>query len=58
LRWIFFGFSAFFGAVVLFGHLHYSIDVFAAYFITFTIYSIAKKFFPADFKRFNEAPSI
>jgi PAP2 superfamily C-terminal len=55
LRWIFAGFSVFFAAVVLLGHLHYSIDVFAAYFITFTIYSIAKKIFPDDFKRFNEA---
>lgn len=54
LRWIFFGFSAFFGAVVLLGHLHYSIDVFAAYFITFTIYSIAKNIFPTDCRRFNE----
>ena len=55
LRWVFAGFSVFFAAVVLLGHLHYSIDVFAAYFITFTVYSIAKKFFPADFRRFDGA---
>lgn len=53
LRWVFVGFSIFFATVVLLGHLHYSIDVFAAYFITFTVYSIAKKFFPADFRRFD-----
>lgn len=54
LRWVFVGFSVFFGVIVLLGHLHYSIDVFAAYFITFTIYSIAKYFFPQDLKRLNE----
>jgi len=54
LRLVFLGFSVFFGVIVLLGHLHYSIDVFAAYFITFTIYSIAKKIFPSDEKHFNE----
>lgn len=54
LRWVFVGFSIFFAMVVLVGHLHYSIDVFAAFFITFTIYSIAKKLFPVDFTRFDE----
>jgi hypothetical protein len=54
LRWVFIGFSAFFGVIVLLGHLHYSIDVFAAYFITFTIYSIAKYFFPRDLKRLTD----
>lgn len=53
LRLVFLGFSIFFAVIVLLGHLHYSIDVFAAYFITFTIYSIAKKFFPSDEKCFN-----
>lgn len=39
---------------VLFGHLHYSIDVFAAYFITYTIYHIAQKIFKKDFECFFE----
>lgn len=52
LRWIFIALSLFFAGVVLLGHLHYSIDVFAAFFITFTIYHIAKKFFPKDYKMF------
>jgi len=40
--------SLFFGAVVLFGHLHYSIDVFAAFFITYAIFHIARKIFKKD----------
>jgi hypothetical protein len=40
--------SLFFGAIVLMAHLHYSIDVFAAFFITYTIYHIALKFFKKD----------
>lgn len=38
--------SVAFAIIVLLGHLHYSIDVFGAYFITYTIYSICLKFFP------------
>jgi len=34
---------------VLLGHLHYSIDVFAAYFITYTIFSLSKRFFSKDY---------
>ena len=40
LRWFFIAASIFFGAIVLMAHLHYSIDVFAAFFITFAIYHI------------------
>ncbi|MBU3901492.1 sphingomyelin synthase family protein [Patescibacteria group bacterium] len=40
--------SIVFGVVVLLGHFHYSIDVFAAYFITYGVADIAKLFFAKD----------
>jgi hypothetical protein len=48
LRLIFIAISLLFGTVVLLGHLHYSIDVAAAFFIVPTIYTIAKKLFCED----------
>ncbi len=48
LRTIFLATSIIFGAAVLLGHLHYSIDVFAAFFITYGIYDIARYFFQRD----------
>lgn len=53
LRLIFMVSSFVFGVVVLLGHLHYSIDVFAAFFITYTIYHIAEIFFAKDKKIFK-----
>jgi len=44
--------SAVSGAAVLLGHLHYSIDVFAAYFITYSIFILSKKFFKRDYELF------
>ncbi len=52
LRYIFLGFSATFAVVVLLGHLHYSIDVLAAYFITFTIFQMCKYLFQKDWQLF------
>jgi len=40
--------SVFFGMVVLLAHLHYSIDVLSAYFITYTIYHISLKLFTKE----------
>jgi hypothetical protein len=48
LRYIFFAWSIFFGVIVLLGHIHYSIDVLSAFFITYTIYNIASFFFPNE----------
>lgn len=50
LKYIFLATTVFFAAVVLMAHLHYSIDVFGALFITYTIFHIAKKLFPKDYK--------
>jgi len=41
-----------FGISVLLGHLHYSIDVLGAFFITFSIFHMAEHFFPEDRKNF------
>jgi hypothetical protein len=48
IRWFCIFSSIFFAIVVLMGHLHYSIDVFAAFFITYTIYHISEVFFVRD----------
>lgn len=45
-RWVFLVWSGAFAVIVLLGHLHYSIDVAAAYFITYSIYHLALHFFP------------
>jgi hypothetical protein len=44
--------SFFFVVVVLLGHLHYSIDVFAAFFITYAIFHITLSMFHRDRLRF------
>jgi hypothetical protein len=46
LRYIFLTWSVFFGVIVLLGHLHYSIDVLSAFFITYAIYHISLYLFP------------
>lgn len=48
-RYFFFACSFVFGLLMLLGHLHYSIDVFAAPFITYTIFVISRKLFNRDF---------
>ena len=44
--------SVFFGVIVLLGHLHYSIDVASAFFISYTIYIITIKIFKKDHEEF------
>lgn len=53
LRVLFMLWSVYFAAVVLLGHLHYSIDVAAAYFITYAIYHIAVQMFPHAYAVFH-----
>jgi hypothetical protein len=53
LRHLFLVWSIFFAVVVLLGHLHYSIDVLAAFFITYAIFHMAQWFFARDFAIFN-----
>lgn len=49
LRYFFIIFSVLMAAVVILGHLHYSIDVFSAYFIVFGIFEFSKRFFKREF---------
>lgn len=49
IRAFFLSVSFIFAAAVLFAHVHYSIDVFAAPFITYGIFRIAERFFPRDY---------
>jgi len=43
----------FFAVTVLLAHVHYSIDVFAAPFITYGVFKIAERFFPKDYAIMN-----
>ncbi len=53
IRVLFLSASVVLGATALLAHLHYSIDVFAAFFITYSIYHIAIKLFKKDFDFFT-----
>jgi hypothetical protein len=46
IRYLFLAWSVYFAVIVLLGHLHYTVDVASAYFITYTIFCIAEVFFP------------
>lgn len=51
-RYTFLGWSAFFAVVVLVGHLHYTNDVLAALFITYSIHHLARWLFPREYETF------
>jgi hypothetical protein len=54
LRFIFICSSVSFALIVLLGHLHYSIDVLSAFFITYSIFHINKFIFKEDWQLFSQ----
>lgn len=55
LRFFFIFCSVLAANAVIFGHLHYTIDVFAAYFITYGVFHIAQHLFKADYHLFKKS---
>jgi len=55
LHYVFLAISFIFGACALLGHYHYSIDVFAAFFITYSIFHIARRLFAKDYQLFLDS---
>ena len=49
-RYFFMVMSVVLGGSLLLAHIHYSIDVFAAPFMTYSIFAISKKFFSKDYE--------
>ena len=54
LKTVFLGFSILFATVVLLGHIHYSIDVASAFFITYGIFQICKFLFKKEWELFSK----
>jgi PAP2 superfamily C-terminal len=59
-RMLYLALTAFFGAIVLLGHYHYSIDVLAALFITYGVHQMSCWLFARDFALFrsSESPAV
>jgi len=57
IRWFMLIWSFVMGATVLVMHVHYSIDVFAAFFITYGVYKIAEKIYSKVNKSFLQKTS-
>lgn len=55
-RFVFLSLSFVFAIAVLLAHIHYSIDVFAAPFMAYGIFKIAKYFFPRDYSLIAAVP--
>ncbi len=53
LRYFFIACSIISSFAVLFGHLHYSIDVFSAFFITYGVFEISKRVFKKQYSLYN-----
>ncbi len=58
LRLVFIIFSIVGATAVILGHLHYTIDVFSAFFITYGIYHLAQKAFTKDCKLFAHGVEV
>ncbi len=58
IRWFMLIWSFVMGATVLVMHVHYSIDVFAAFFITYGVYKIAEKIYSKINKSFLQKTSF
>ncbi len=57
LRFLYLAISFIFGISVLLAHVHYSIDVFAAPFMTYCIFNMACYLFPEDYRLIGEKVS-
>ncbi len=55
-RYVYLSIAVVFGISVILAHVHYSIDVLAAPYITYTIYKISQYFFPEDYKLIKDFP--
>jgi len=49
-RYVYIAISIIFGVAVLFAHIHYTMDVLAAPYMTYSIFKMSQYFFPKDWK--------
>lgn len=56
-RWFFLSISVLFGTSALLAHVHYSIDVFAAPLMTYSIFVVAQRLFPEDYALIPNRPN-
>jgi membrane-associated phospholipid phosphatase len=58
LRYIFLFCSVAAAVAVILGHLHYTIDVFSAFFITYGVFHISQRIFKRDYSLFRHGLSL